>query len=457
MGNVNFRAGALATGMRPYGYTNAIAKLVYPPDDILSTNNLIRYEDGNSLGSSTRLLNSNHENEIALVDRRIPGVRKIAILPGNELSDFIFMLPSLMALRKAYPEAEIVLLGSNWHCQLLTGRPGPINRVEIIPPVFGITNSADQIGSPAEKDLFIEQMRNEKFDIAIQMQGDSQRANSFIKEIRAKVTVGSKSAEAEPLDLNLPYTFYQLGILHYLEIVSLVGADAVSLEPVIALSELDKREIERVLPESEQPLAVLAPAASDPRRRWPAEKFAAVGNILAWSGAQVAIVGNEEDSQLIEEIADQISAPVINLCGILSLRGLAGLFARTKVVVANDSGLLNLANAVGASTVGIYWCGNLLNAGPVTSARHRIAISWQMNCPVCGMNCTRSDCGHQESFIAEVPQEEVAINALEFLGIHESMLEYGTGKTVTQDPELETKKDPDSERIYANPAAYCGV
>ncbi|MGE5223221.1 MAG: glycosyltransferase family 9 protein [Omnitrophica WOR_2 bacterium] len=404
------------------------------------------------------MLNSDNEAELGLVNRRLPGIHKIAILTSDELADFIFMIPSLMALRKAYPQAEIVLLGSNWHCQFLTGRPGPINRIEIIPPGFGLTNSTlmGQVGHLAEMDHFIQLMRAEEFDIALQMRADSHQANSFIQKIGAKITIGSKSPDAEPLDLNLPYTFYQLGILHYLEIVSLIGAQAVSLEPAISLSEVDKREIARVLPESEQPVAVLAPASRDPRRRWPVEKFAAVGNILAWSGAQVVLVGGEEDSRLVDDTANQMSAPVINLCGALSLRGLAGLFDRTDVFVANESGILNLANAVGAATVGIYWCGSLLNAGPVTSARHRIAISWQMNCPVCGMNCTRSDCGHQESFIAEVPQEEVAINALEFLRIDENILENRTIKT-TPDHPFGIKVDPDLEEVYENPAVYCGA
>src|SRR3712207_8868396 len=47
-----------------------------------------------------------------------------------------------------------------------------------------------------------------------------------------------------------------------------------------------------------------------------------------------------------------------------------------------------------AATVGIYWCGNLINAGPVTRARHRPALSWRLDCPVCGADCTRHRCDH---------------------------------------------------------------
>ncbi|KKR32132.1 MAG: Glycosyl transferase family protein [Candidatus Gottesmanbacteria bacterium GW2011_GWC2_39_8] len=36
-----------------------------------------------------------------------PKVRKIAILRANALGDFIFVLPAISALKKAFPESEI--------------------------------------------------------------------------------------------------------------------------------------------------------------------------------------------------------------------------------------------------------------------------------------------------------------------------------------------------------------
>jgi hypothetical protein len=71
--------------------------------------------------------------------------------------------------------------------------------------------------------------------------------------------------------------------------------------------------------------------------------------------------------------------------------------------------------AVGAATVGIYWGPNLINAGPATRARHRPALSWRSNCPVCGDTLFEGSCGHQASVVADVPVEEVANSALDFL------------------------------------------
>ena len=84
-------------------------------------------------------------------------------------------------------------------------------------------------------------------------------------------------------------------------------------------------------------------------------------------------------------------------------------------MVGNDSGPFHLAAAVGAATVGVYWCGNLINAGPFTRTRHRPLASWRLDCPVCGTDCTRATCDHTASFVAGVSVEDVVEEALDLL------------------------------------------
>ena len=60
-----------------------------------------------------------------------PDVHEILIHCGSQLSDFLFALPALDALRLTYPEAEIVLSGGARLQAFLQGRPGPVDRVEI--------------------------------------------------------------------------------------------------------------------------------------------------------------------------------------------------------------------------------------------------------------------------------------------------------------------------------------
>jgi ADP-heptose:LPS heptosyltransferase len=112
--------------------------------------------------------------------------------------------------------------------------------------------------------------------------------------------------------------------------------------------------------------------------------------------------------------------PVEDLTGRLSLGGLAGLLSRCAVVISNDSGPLHMAAAVGAPAVGIYWCFNLVNAGPVETARHRPIISWLTTCPACGIDRAIGRCDHHPSFVADVPIGKVVEEALDLLRLQDS-------------------------------------
>ena len=50
-------------------------------------------------------------------------------------------------------------------------------------------------------------------------------------------------------------------------------------------------------------------------------------------------------------------------------------------------------------TVGIYWAGNLINAGTLIRGRHRPHLSWRMDCPECGRNTIYDPCEHRQSFV----------------------------------------------------------
>jgi ADP-heptose:LPS heptosyltransferase len=348
---------------------------------------------------------------------RPKNVTKIAVLRPNSIGDYIFTLPALEALRASFPGAEIVLLGRQWHADFLDGRPGPVDRVVVLP--FRRYLFADPLSDPADAHVqaaFFRAMAAESFDIAFQLYGGGRFSNPFAKRLGARLTVGLKADDAEPLDLWVPYVYYHSEILRYLEVAGLIGAVPRSIEPRLALTEQDRREARAALPDDSRPVVVLHPGTTDTRRRWPAAHFAYVGDRLARAGATVVVTGDDGEKALGKEVAAAMREPVADLCGKISLRGLAGLLARSRLVVANDTGPLHLARALGTRTVGLYWIGNVINAGPITAARHRVHVAWRINCPICGADCIANNCAHTDSFIADIPPVEVAASALELLG-----------------------------------------
>lgn len=358
----------------------------------------------------------------------VPDVEKIAVLRANSLGDFLFSLPALDALRAAYPAAEIVLLGAAWHASLLDGRPMPVDRALVVPPWPGLREA--EPGENTDPEAFFAAAQRERFDLALQLHGGGRHTNPFLLRLGARLTAGLRADDAAPLDRWLRYVYYQPEVPRYLEAVALVGAAPVTLAPTLPVTDTDRADAAAVAGDADRPRVALHPGVTDPRRRWPTERFAAVGDALAAAGCEVLLTGTPGERDLVHSVRSAMRQPVRDLSGQLSLRGLAGLYAGCAVVVANDTGPLHLAAAVGAATVGLYWVGNLINGAPPTRARHRALPSWTIHCPRCGLDCTRDlyptragypgrtgvpVCDHTDSFVTDISAEEVIHEAFDLL------------------------------------------
>ncbi|MEU8296276.1 glycosyltransferase family 9 protein [Micromonospora sp. NPDC048909] len=353
----------------------------------------------------------------------VPDVARIAVLRANALGDFIFVLPTLDALRAAYPEAEIVLIAAPWHAKLWRDRPGPVDRVLVVPAADGIRRPEPD-EPPAAMADFLAAARAERFDLALQVHGGGANSNPLIAAFGARVTAGLRAESAPPLDRWTRYVYYQHEVIRYLEVAALVGAPATTIVPTLAVTAADRAEAAEVLGPVRQPRVALHPGATDTRRRWPAERFAEVARELVGDGYEVLVTGTPTEQEVVDRVVAAAGVPLRPQVGTLSLGGLAGCFADCALVVSNDTGPLHLAAAVGARTVGVYWVGNLINSGNPLRGRHRPITSWTVHCPVCGVDCTpgiyphRSgdgECPHRDSFVTDVPVVEVLEAARELL------------------------------------------
>lgn len=344
----------------------------------------------------------------------VPGVERIAVLRANSIGDFVLVLPALQALRAAYPSARITYLGSSWHPDLLAGRPGPWDRVIALPGPPGVGGEDVTKDSPQVRE-FLAGQRRERYDLAVQLHGGGGSSNRFVSGLGARLTAGSRDVGAPPLDRWTPYSHYQHEVHRFLEVVGLVGAVPVELEPSLAVTGTDRAAAAELLGDLTRPLVAIHPGATDPRRRWPPASFAAVARALADRGALVALVGSgADDEKAAAAIAADLPVPPLDLVGRLSLGAMLGVLERCRLLVGNDSGPRHLAAAVGTATVGIYWCGNLINAGPITRRRHPVGVSFRTVCPECGADqSTDGRCPHDPSFVADVPVDEIATAALD--------------------------------------------
>ncbi|MGP3933239.1 glycosyltransferase family 9 protein [Nonomuraea sp. KM88] len=342
----------------------------------------------------------------------VGGVERIAVLRANALGDFLLAVPALEALKRAYPGAHLTLLGMPWHAAFLAGRPGPVDDVVALPPISGVSTVEPGHAAP---DKLCERLRRRRFDLAVQIHGGGRYSNPFIRRLDARVSAGMRAPGAERLDRWVPYTDYHHETLRFLQVAALVGGVADGLDPRLALTAADRAEATELLGEPPPGLVAVHPGARDPRRRWPVERFAEVADRL---GRPVVVTGTREEEDLVLGVVEAIRRPAVAVVGALGIGGLAALYERCDLLVSNDTGPRHLAAAVGTPTVGVYWCGNLINAGPLSRTRHRPLISWTTACPQCGasgVDPAAERCPHDRSWVCDVSVEMVMEQAEDLL------------------------------------------
>lgn len=350
---------------------------------------------------------------------RFDDVREIAVLRGGGLGDLMFAVPALEALAAAYPDARITLLGTPLGRAVLDGRTDAVHAFEELPVVPGVRDAGDGAPTLAEFDA----RTADRFDLAVQLHGGGRNSNPFLLRLGARHTVGTATEDAEVLERWVRYVYYQHEVLRALEVVSLAGAAPVTLDPRVRVTD-DERTAARDRFRPGGRLVAIHPGATDPRRRWSPAHFAAVARARLDAGDDVVLVGDSSDvaaAAVIRALLPTAAADrVHDLTGSLPLGELPAVLAAADVVVGDDSGPRHLAVAVGTPTVGVFWFGNVVNAGPFDRGRHRVHLSYVTRCPVCGIDVTQvgwtaARCEHDPSHVDEVQPDVVIADVADLL------------------------------------------
>jgi ADP-heptose:LPS heptosyltransferase len=129
--------------------------------------------------------------------------------------------------------------------------------------------------------------------------------------------------------------------------------------PVIWTAPKDTARAAALLPEG-PPWLVLGPTANWHRKVWPADRFAELALSLttpdgALPGARVAILGGPGDQERSMATPVLTALPrALDLVGKLDLPEVAAVLARAAIFIGNDSGLMHLAAAADAPTLGLF-------------------------------------------------------------------------------------------------------
>lgn len=134
-----------------------------------------------------------------------------------------------------------------------------------------------------------------------------------------------------------------------------------------------------------RPVAVLIPGARWATKRWPMDRFAAVAAGLLEGKVHVLVVGEEAPGG-----GGGWPAGVQDLRGKTSLVELGAILSRAHLVVANDTGPMHLAAALGRPVIALMGPTDPRRTGPAGDG-HRVLSGFPPCSPCFSRTCRNSD------------------------------------------------------------------
>jgi ADP-heptose:LPS heptosyltransferase len=311
-------------------------------------------------------------------------IRRIAAYRSLFLGDLVVALPAFRGLRERFPRAEITLIGLSWANDFVARTPY-IDRLLIFPGYPGINEVAVDSAHTAQ---FLTEARANPYDLALQMHGDGSVSNGFVAALGARLALGYCRPGDERLAITLPYVDEENEVGRWLRLANAVlndGSasaqpllDAQSLIPPLATFPAERARAAALLAQlsGAGPLVALHTGAKDPARRWPPERFAAVGDALAARyGARIVLTGSAAERDLTAAVQHHLRTVALDLAGETDLGTFIAVIAGLDLLLTNDTGAAHLASTTGTPSVTLFGPSRPEQWAPPNRALHRIVDS----------------------------------------------------------------------------------
>jgi ADP-heptose:LPS heptosyltransferase len=296
--------------------------------------------------------------KLDLADVDLASIKRILLVKQHDqLGDFLLFTPVLPAVRRRFPDAQIVLCTRGYTKEVVSADP-------LLDGVVVVEERLDHWRTAGIREGLAHLVPG--FDLAVIFNTISHSFTSDLIPLmgRARYRLGPSEPHLPGMKEN-PFYNLQVSVpedrIHMSErclaIVEPLGVPTDDPRERMHLESVWDREASDVLNRlgvsDGDLLLAMHPGGAREYTRWPMESYAALGDRLhAVEGARVMVaVGKNE--RWGEEVARRMAREP-TLCRITNLKLLAAIFRRVKVYVGNDTGLLHLASAVGTRSVGIY-------------------------------------------------------------------------------------------------------
>ncbi len=314
---------------------------------------------------------------------------KILIVKLSSIGDIIHTLPTLAAIRREMPSAEISWVAESRSAEILRGNEFLKNLIEVDTRSLRGGKVIEEILLDAGKQL--KNLRVADFDIAIDFQGLLKSA-SIAKLSKAKKRFGfDRENLREPLSRFLLTDTVKIEKeinvirknLALAEKVLNIKVPTENFEFPVFTSDEHKREAEQIIEKTGENFALLNPAGGWETKLWQAEKFGELADKL-WEENNLfpIIVTAPNETDLAERVLNANKSGKI-FHAAPTLKGFYELAKHAGVYVGGDTGPTHLAVAANAPVVGIFGPTDWLRNGSPNKADicvERLDLECRVNC-----------------------------------------------------------------------------
>lgn len=296
-------------------------------------------------------------------------IKRIAILRALQLGDMLCAIPAIRALRNAYPNAEITLIGLPWAAQFVKRFNKYFDAFMHFPGYPGLP---EQEYSQQAFVQFVEDVSEKEFDLVIQMQGNGTIVNELLPVFKAKYMAGYYNDESYvPDGLFMQYPNFGSEVQRHMMLMRFLGLDATDDSLEFPVNEQDKADLAKLclyLPEKRY--ICVHPGSRGRWRQWPPKYFAELGNICIENGFTVVVTGTKDESDITQELIKCMHHPVIDLTGCTSMGAVALLLQNAYMLIANCTGVSHIASATKTRSIIISMDGEPERWGPTDTSIH---------------------------------------------------------------------------------------
>ncbi len=281
---------------------------------------------------------------------KLPPKKIVAIVLTSNVGDMIFATTVFRAIKEKYPESHLTVVGSKKNAITL----------------YGNQDVSQYIVTPSSVWTLIKRLRPIKADYGFSLAtGSVDIASMFLSGVKSIACFDVKNAQAQTRSYNMlkklciqiPFYIGRYCSKEYLRILEPIGIFSSNTnkylyyDPAIG-GKVRTKYLELGLDLKTAKIVAISPGAGTKIKQWPEERFAKIADYVSGqTDFKIAVIGGPGDKEEIASFISNLKDKNFIDAANLSLEELIYFISTCKLLMANDSGPVYMAEAFQVPTI----------------------------------------------------------------------------------------------------------